>query len=48
MRIWREEIFGPVLSARTFATEQEAVELANATEFGLGAGVISGDPQRCK
>lgn len=48
MRIWREEIFGPVLSARTFRTEAEAVELANASQFGLGAGVISADAERCK
>lgn len=34
-RIWKEEIFGPVLVVRTFKTEEEAVELANDTEFGL-------------
>ncbi|PRW59376.1 betaine aldehyde dehydrogenase isoform A [Chlorella sorokiniana] len=48
MRIWREEIFGPVLAARTFASEAEAIQLANASEFGLGAGVISADEARCK
>lgn len=48
MRIWKEEIFGPVLAARTFRTEEEAVALANGSEFGLGAGVISADPERCR
>ena len=36
MRVWREEIFGPVLSVCTFTTEEEAVTLANDSEFGLG------------
>ncbi|KAL4425584.1 hypothetical protein ABPG75_009600 [Micractinium tetrahymenae] len=48
MCIWREEIFGPVLSAATFSTEEEALRLANSSEFGLGAGVISADPERCR
>lgn len=47
MRVWREEIFGPVLSATTFETEEEAVFLANDCEYGLGGAVISRDPQRC-
>jgi aldehyde dehydrogenase (NAD+) len=34
-RIYREEIFGPVLVIRTFKTEEEAVKLANDTAFGL-------------
>lgn len=42
------QIFGPVLAARTFASEAEAIQLANASEFGLGAGVISADEARCK
>ncbi|MFC0040564.1 aldehyde dehydrogenase family protein [Actinomadura rayongensis] len=40
-RIAREEIFGPVLSALTFRTPQEAVEKANNTPYGLSAGVWS-------
>jgi acyl-CoA reductase-like NAD-dependent aldehyde dehydrogenase len=48
MRIWREEIFGPVLAARTFASEEEAVRMANDSEFGLGAAVISADEARCR
>ena len=34
-RIWSEEIFGPVLSIKTFKTEEEAIEMANATTYGL-------------
>lgn len=34
-RIYREEIFGPVLTIRTFKTEEEAIKLANDTSFGL-------------
>ena len=37
--IAREEIFGPVLTTLTFRTPQEAVEIANNTEYGLSAGV---------
>lgn len=33
--VWKEEIFGPVLTVRTFKTEDEALELANDTEYGL-------------
>ena len=46
MRIWREEIFGPVLCARTFGTEAEALALANGLPFGLAAGVITADAGR--
>jgi benzaldehyde dehydrogenase (NAD) len=41
MRAFDEEIFGPVAPVTTFASEDEAVELANRGEFGLSAGVIS-------
>ncbi|MCB5409663.1 aldehyde dehydrogenase [Pseudogemmobacter faecipullorum] len=41
MRIFQEEIFGPVLSVTTFKTPDEAIEIANDTVFGLGAGVWS-------
>lgn len=43
MRVWREEVFGPVLPIVVFRTENEAVRLANATEFGLGAYIYAGD-----
>ena len=46
--LWREEIFGPVLCVRTFATEREAVELANDSDFGLAAGIISADTARAR
>ena len=41
MRIAREEIFGPVLSIITFETEEEAIHIANDTDYGLAAGVWS-------
>ncbi len=43
MRIFQEEIFGPVLAVTTFKDEAEALEIANDTIFGLGAGVWSRD-----
>jgi len=43
MRIFQEEIFGPVLAVTTFKTEAEALEIANDTLYGLGAGVWSRD-----
>ncbi len=46
MRIAREEIFGPVMSVLSFDSEDEAVERANATEFGLAAGVFTRDLPR--
>ncbi len=42
----REEFFGPVALVFTFKTDEEAVRLANDTEFGLGAAVFSKDPAR--
>ncbi len=39
MRLFQEEIFGPVLAVTTFKTEAEALEIANDTLYGLGAGV---------
>jgi betaine-aldehyde dehydrogenase len=46
MTIAREEIFGPVMSVLDFDTEEEAIERANATEFGLSAGVFTSDLSR--
>ena len=46
--MWLEEIFGPVLCVRTFATEAEAVEVANATRFGLAHAVHTKDAARAE
>jgi len=46
MRIFREEIFGPVLAVATFKDEAEALQIANDTPYGLGAGVWSRDGSR--
>ena len=46
MRIWREEVFGPVLVATSFATEAEAIALANDTRYGLAGYVWCADGQR--
>jgi len=42
------EIFGPVLCMMTFATDEEVIERANGTEFGLAAVVVSGDKDHAK
>ncbi|MFQ3594512.1 MAG: aldehyde dehydrogenase [Sphingomonadaceae bacterium] len=47
MRIFQEEIFGPVVSVTTFRDEAEALQIANDTLYGLGAGVWSRDINRC-
>jgi betaine-aldehyde dehydrogenase len=41
--LWREEIFGPVVCVRSFASEAEAIALANDTQFGLVASVVTRD-----
>ncbi len=47
MRVFQEEIFGPVVSVTTFKDEAEALAIANDTMYGLGAGVWSRDANRC-
>lgn len=46
MRIWREEVFGPVLAVVKFRTDAEAVALANDCPFGLGSTVFSSNKAR--
>lgn len=46
MRVWKEEVFGPVFPVVAFKTEEEAVALANDTPYGLTARVMSGDKNR--
>ncbi len=46
MRVWSEEVFGPVLPIMTFTTEQEAIELANDTIYGLTAYVFTENHER--
>lgn len=48
MRIAREEVFGPVLTIIPFDTEEEAIAIANDTNYGLAAYVQTGDPKRAE
>jgi len=43
-----EEVFGPVLTVQTFSTEEQAIEMANNTRFGLAATLLTGDPGRAE
>jgi aldehyde dehydrogenase len=47
MRVFQEEIFGPVVSVATFKDQDEALAIANDTLYGLGAGVWSRDINTC-
>lgn len=47
-RLWREEIFGPLLCARRVTDDDEAIALANDSDFGLAATVVAGNPDRAE
>ena len=46
MALWREEVFGPVLAITQFETEEQAIALANDTDYGLAAGIWTADQDR--
>ncbi|PIY71879.1 hypothetical protein COY87_03865 [Candidatus Roizmanbacteria bacterium CG_4_10_14_0_8_um_filter_33_9] len=48
MKVWKEEVFGPVLPVVSFKSDEEAVKLANDTEFGLGAVICSSNVKRAE
>ena len=48
MRVWTEEVFGPVLPIISFKSEEEAIKLANDTVYGLGAYVFTEDKSKAQ
>ena len=46
MTIWKEEVFGPVMTITTYESEEEALALANDSIYGLSGGVWSGNAER--
>ena len=48
MRVWSEEVFGPVLPIVSFGSEEEAIKLANDTKYGLGSYIFSEDKAKIR
>ena len=48
MEITCQEVFGPVLTLQRFGTEDEGVAMANDTDFGLAATIVTGDQERAE
>ncbi len=48
MRVWNEEVFGPVLPVVTFKTDEEAIKLANDTKYGLGGYIFTESKRRAR
>ena len=48
MKIWKEEIFGPILCIAPFETEADAIALANDSKYGLAGAVFSSDQETCR
>jgi benzaldehyde dehydrogenase (NAD) len=46
MRVWNEEIFGPVAPVMSFSSDAEAIAMANDTEYGLSSGIYTADSER--
>lgn len=46
MKIYKEEVFGPFVAICSFKTEEEAIQMANETEYGLGAALFTKDIKR--
>jgi benzaldehyde dehydrogenase (NAD) len=46
MRVWNEEIFGPVAPVIPFSSDEEAIAMANDTEYGLSSGIYTADRER--
>lgn len=48
MEVWQSEVFGPALPIMTFETEEEAIQLANETKYGLGGYIFTKDKTRAQ